>query len=116
MKKTKNTRKYISPKKRVAIFFKTNNECFYCEINLYKLKPRDRTLDHIHHKYLGGNEDMNNLVGACRKCNSARGPKSIEDHKMYILDRIKKRGYWEYRDILGEIVVHSFDYERLYSL
>jgi 5-methylcytosine-specific restriction endonuclease McrA len=52
------------------IIFKYDNTCFYCGKKILgELRP---TRDHVHPKSKGGDNEADNLVLACNKCNSRK--------------------------------------------
>lgn len=69
--------KWITPKRRLAIYLRDGMACCYCGA---KVEDEDGTLlslDHLKaHSHGGGNESTN-LVTACKKCNSARGNRPV---------------------------------------
>lgn len=48
--------------------------CMYCG-----LQTRELTLDHVIPKVRGGQTVWNNVVACCKKCNGAKGHKSVKD-------------------------------------
>ncbi|MEN7546872.1 HNH endonuclease [Rapidithrix thailandica] len=52
---------------RQNIFKRDGNRCVYCNSN------EDLTLDHVIPKSRGGKTTWNNLVSACKSCNSKKG-------------------------------------------
>jgi len=59
-------RKELSEAVRNAVFSKTGGVCIYCG------KPA-ATVDHVRAFSEGGSDDIENLVPACRGCNSKKG-------------------------------------------
>lgn len=78
---------WITALKRLAIYLRDNFTCQYCHTNLHNAKPRDITLDHIVpldqylllHDTADGFNEADNLVCACKKCNAAKGGRTLED-------------------------------------
>lgn len=74
--------KYVSvPYKSVVmnrnnIFKRDNNSCIYCG------SKHDLTLDHVMPKSRGGKTHWENLVTACKKCNSSKGDLTPEEAGM----------------------------------
>lgn len=66
---------------RQNIFKRDNNTCVYCG------KQSDLTLDHVMPKSRGGKTHWENLVTACKRCNSEKGSSTPEEAKMHL--RIK---------------------------
>ncbi len=62
--------------KKAKIFARDSYKCFYCG---YAGTNLDLTLDHIIPKSVGGDSSANNLITACKKCNSAKNDQSIEE-------------------------------------
>jgi hypothetical protein len=71
---------WIRPAKRLAIYLRDGFTCAYCGRDLHNVAPADITLDHLTPKSEGGSNKEENLVTACRSCNSARGAKSWTDY------------------------------------
>lgn len=59
-------------KHRDAVMLKHGNACVYCNA-----VDREITLDHVVSRHSGGSDHPDNLVPACRPCNSSKGAKSI---------------------------------------
>ena len=64
--------KWITPKRRLAIYLRDRFVCVYCLRDLHEADPRDVTLDHLVCGHRAGNHGSENLVTACRSCNSSR--------------------------------------------
>jgi len=90
--------RYILQKiKRKKIFQRDNYTCQYCGYNPDTLSvSRDLTIDHIYPIIEGGSFiDNNNLITACKLCNSLANAKafnSFKDKKDYIQARLRSRG------------------------
>ena len=63
--------KWIRPAKRRAIYARDGHRCVYCGRHESELSDR-LTLDHVAPVELGGGNGANNLVTACRRCNSSK--------------------------------------------
>jgi hypothetical protein len=62
-------RKFLAP----SIFRRDGHKCVYCgSIN-------DLCIDHVVPQINGGTHDMDNLVTACRSCNSSKKDKSLAE-------------------------------------
>lgn len=61
---------------RHNVFKRDNNSCVYCGTN------RDLTLDHVMPKSRGGKTQWENLVAACKRCNSKKGHFTPDEAKM----------------------------------
>ena len=59
--------------------------CYYCEC---EIPTKDRTADHIIPRIKGGDDTMDNLLIACKHCNSSKG--SLDLFEWYFT----KLGYW----------------------
>jgi hypothetical protein len=70
----------ISPSKRYRVALKTNGRCGYCGVYL----DHEICIDHVVPRSHGGTNSDNNLVAACRKCNSSKGIDTIEQFRMRI--------------------------------
>ena len=55
---------------RLRVLQRDQYSCYYCQ------EPANE-VDHLLARVKGGSDDMSNLVAACRKCNNAKGPRSI---------------------------------------
>jgi 5-methylcytosine-specific restriction endonuclease McrA len=64
---------------RRSIFARDNYTCQYCGQRF-----RDLTLDHIVPRRLGGGTTWENLVCCCRKCNSKKADKTLEQVGMVL--------------------------------
>ena len=58
---------------RENVFKRDGHKCQYCGTQ------KDLTLDHLIPKAKGGKTSWNNLVTACKKCNSVKGDYSLEE-------------------------------------
>lgn len=65
---------------RMAVFGKYGGRCAYCGISLTLGQKGDTAfqVDHLHPRYLGGTDEMDNLVPACRICNYYKKTLSVE--------------------------------------
>jgi len=74
--------KWIRPEKRHAIYASDGYRCIYCQRLLddnHIESERERTLDHLIPRSLGGSHGAHNLVTCCGHCNSARQELSLRD-------------------------------------
>lgn len=58
---------------RRSIFARDNYVCQYCGVT-----SKELTIDHVIPKRLGGATSWENLVCCCRKCNSKKGDKTLQ--------------------------------------
>ncbi len=65
----------LVPVSRNNILMRDRYTCQYC--GLVK-KPSDLTIDHVMPRSLGGESYWENLVAACKKCNSKKGNRTPE--------------------------------------
>jgi 5-methylcytosine-specific restriction endonuclease McrA len=71
---------WIRKNKRTAIYLRDHFTCNYCGKDLHGAKPEDINLDHIVCRSHGGGNGAENLITACKACNSGRGNKKIENY------------------------------------
>lgn len=72
---SKQMRRRIGKNTRQAIFARDKFECQYCGAH------NDLTIDHIVPLSKGGTNEDDNLITACRSCNSYKGEQSLEEIK-----------------------------------
>ena len=72
-----NGSKWIRPTTRLALYLRDGMACCYCGATIED--GAMLTVDHVRPHSLGGSNETTNLVTACRRCNSARGNRSISD-------------------------------------
>ena len=64
------------PLNRENIYKRDNYECVYCGCSDY----RTLTLDHVIPQSKGGKDSWDNLVTACKKCNSEKADLTLEEY------------------------------------
>ena len=66
---------WIDMRRRVApvVYKKYKARCYYCG------SPDNMTIDHVHPLSRGGSNNIENLVPACRSCNSRKQNKTVEE-------------------------------------
>lgn len=74
-------RKRLSSTKRQEIFDKTRGHCAYCG---EKLELKDMQVDHIVALRLGGDDDISNMLPACRSCNHYKRGNSLEGFRKMV--------------------------------
>lgn len=67
--------------KQSDIWAKTDGKCYYCGLMLKLKEPF--CVDHIIPRSAGGGHHLDNVVPACRSCNSAKGTKTLEDFRFH---------------------------------
>lgn len=69
---------------RENVFTRDKMTCQYCG---YTFKRSYLTIDHVVPKHLGGKSVWNNVVCACKECNSNKGGKTLKESKMKLLHK-----------------------------
>ena len=82
--------KWISPKKRRAIYIRDDLRCIYCQAGIEDAVIF--TLDHLQPQELGGDNRAANLVTCCKACNSAKGRRTLKQFLQYLADRGQDAG------------------------
>ena len=72
-----NGQKWIRNERRLAIYLRDGLACAYCGASVED--GARLTLDHIAPRSEGGNNENGNLVTACRRCNTARGTRTVSE-------------------------------------
>lgn len=72
---------------RQNVFRRDNHRCQYCQ------SSRDLTLDHVRPRSRGGITSWDNLVTACKKCNSKKGDFTPEEAGMALLQKPYKPSF-----------------------
>ena len=75
------TRNPISKEMRQLVYNKCNGHCAYCGC---KLEYKDMQVDHVIAVGKGGDNELENLLPACRQCNYDKHKKSIEGFRKRI--------------------------------
>jgi len=78
---------------KIKVLKKGENHCWYCGL---KLALDSMTIDHIIPVAQHGNARIDNLVPACKTCNSAKGGKTLEDYRW---SRRQKKSHWAQQGI-----------------
>jgi Zn-finger protein len=74
----------FSPAQKSNIFFKTDGNCAYCGCSLDPF--RNWEIEHVIPKSRGGTDDASNLVPACRRCNSIKSARSLDEFREHLND------------------------------
>lgn len=83
---------------RQNVFRRDGNKCVYCGSH------EDLTLDHLTPKSKGGKTNWDNLVTACRRCNSRKGDLSPEEANLSLSRKPYKPSFIMFlRDFAGAI-------------
>jgi hypothetical protein len=72
--------KQFSLRKKMAVLSKTGGFCSYCGADL---DESGFVIDHVNPKFLGGNNDLANLLPACSPCNTSKGKKTLEQFRLF---------------------------------
>ena len=70
---------------RKNILIRDNYTCQYCS-----LQNKSLTIDHVIPKFRGGQDNWDNLVAACKKCNQKKGEHTPEEAKMPLIKKPKR--------------------------
>lgn len=73
--------KTFSKSKRLLVAEKFNWHCAYCG---EKLSKETMVIDHVVAKSNGGSNHIDNLFPSCRKCNSSKGVKTLEQFRLFL--------------------------------
>jgi len=76
---------------RRTVFARDNYTCQYCG-----LQTRELTIDHVVPKRLGGRTVWENVVAACRKCNTRKSDKPLEQSGLHLQKQPKRPHYVPY--------------------
>lgn len=74
-------RKAMPKALRVKVYKKYAGRCAYCG---KQIRYEDMQVDHIKAVYLGGDNDFNNLLPACRSCNFYKSTYDLEEFRQQI--------------------------------
>ena len=89
------------------VFAKTDGRCWYCGARFEK----ERCMDHVIPRSLGGGDVIDNLVPCCRSCNSTKGPRSVEYLRKVI--RMRNAGMVFSQDQIDWLLQKGFDILRV---
>jgi len=76
--------KYGTKEQRRDIWNKTGGRCYYCGVALNPFTPGGLTYDHMIPQSRDGEHLIENLVLACKSCNSSKNDKTVEEYREYI--------------------------------
>lgn len=77
----KEKRKPLPKALRVKVYKKYSGRCAYCG---KEIRYEDMQVDHIKAVYLGGDNDFDNLLPACRSCNFYKNTYDLENFRQEI--------------------------------
>ena len=77
--------KWITPKRRRAIYLRDDLRCVYCGAGIEDGIVFN--LDHLLPQELGGTNASDNLVTCCKSCNNSKGTKTIRQFFAYLRDK-----------------------------
>jgi len=66
---------------RQTVYSKTNGHCGYCG---KKISLPDMQVDHMKSKFMGGTDDIANLMPTCRRCNHYKRSLDVEGFRKYL--------------------------------
>ena len=99
---------YTPPLNNQTLFKRDSYLCMYCG-NRYN--KRELTRDHITPISQGGDDDWNNVVSACKRCNHHKGGRTPEQAKIELLAIPFVPNYAEYIYLQGRnILVDQMDF------
>ena len=84
----------ISKHTRKAVKRKCFGRCAYCGFDCLKL-----TLDHVNPVFLGGLDDLNNLLPSCSVCNAAKRNMKLRKFRRLLQFPTHWNSKWGYRTI-----------------
>ncbi len=107
-------RRKLSKAERQEVYQKCNGHCAYCGT---EIEYKDMQVDHVKPLRIGGLDDMDNMLPACRSCNHYKSTFDVEGFRKY-LSGLHERLI---RDCVAyqmaerfEIVEHKMDDVRFY--
>ncbi len=74
-------RKRISKSVREKVYKKCHGHCAYCGC---LLDYKDMQVDHVKPLRVGGNDDISNMLPACRSCNHYKASLDLEEFREYV--------------------------------
>lgn len=77
-----------SKERRAEVWEKTNGHCWYCGAELSLICSANDSanlcIDHVIPQAQGGSHGIENLVPACRQCNSQKGARTLDQYRWWI--------------------------------
>ena len=74
-------RRKLSKEERMKVYEKCQGHCAYCGCTL---EYKDMQVDHVKPVYRGGEDDISNMLPACRSCNHYKSTLKPEEFKKYL--------------------------------
>lgn len=78
----------LTPEVKDHVWIETDGHCSYCGVQLRPFSTF--TIDHVEPVAKGGTNALNNLVAACRSCNSIKGDRGLT----YLRQRLGVISFW----------------------
>lgn len=105
--------KWIRPERRLAIYLRDGLACCYCGRNLHGADMAEVTLDHLDGHHAPGHHGAENLVTACRSCNSSRQDKPWRSYAtggaIERISRLRRRSIVRYIAQAKQILSEKFN-------
>lgn len=80
---------------RRRIFEREGWKCWYCGKSIqanFTHQLDEATVDHVQPESKGGSDSDENLVAACRSCNSQKRHRTLEEYRAFIRYSVKQEG------------------------
>lgn len=74
-------RRKLSEVERQQVYEKCKGHCAYCGC---KLEYKNMQVDHVKPLRIGGNDELNNMLPACRSCNHYKATFDVEGYRKYL--------------------------------
>lgn len=74
-------RRKLFKEERIKVYEKCQGHCAYCGCTL---EYKDMQVDHVKPVYRGGEDDISNMLPACRSCNHYKSTLKPEEFKKYL--------------------------------
>lgn len=84
-------KKYKTDEKLAILWDRTNGRCAYCGTTINPYRKSQFDIDHYIARYHGGNNNTENLVMSCIRCNRSKGSKSIDEYKQYLESKFNRK-------------------------
>jgi HNH endonuclease len=102
--------------RRAQVWAKTNGHCWYCGKHMNPFE--DFTEDHMDPRKQGGGDEVENLQPACKRCNSRKHAKTVDEYRLYLAGKGQLKFWGELpstteSDIDDEECLNLEDYNRI---